>query len=565
MRLTLNKTLVTSIIIILSIFRFIYLDQDVHSRMIEGISQGDEVFYAFAGYEQYLQENNRLINDDEDIKFYKGLSFNNYPLTYLSLHIFGNNYYGLRLSSVLSSLLAIFLLYRVSIKIYTKNSELIFYSIIFLFSDFYFFIISRFQTPQIHSIFIISLILYIFYQNKLATKHKFFILSFLGFSAVTIYYTLNLFVLAAIGTYILIISIKQKRFSYILYSLAGAILSIILYLTLVYLVDENIFDYYQRITEFQENYEVTQTSKGIIESFRNFIISSLSIITTNLFRFNPILLWTTLTFIIHFTFLIFKKKGSNDQLFIYLILIFAFAQAFFVNSYPFKKWVVLVPVAYTILFIILKELPNKKTLITSTFITGLLYAYSLKINHSPEYWLYENWGYYVNIRLVYIVAILSTFILFLYSALFRKHRLIKTALVLSSITFSIMNLDYFVFNKQTVYKDAMTKFSPLTNHNKIIAGNSRGFSFYSEVEPILHPTNFFKGYEDISLKSLKKHLSNYENSYRIIHVRRPYADDYPLDSTISIEGFPFKVLDKVYEKDSLFSIVLTKHIKQEKH
>jgi 4-amino-4-deoxy-L-arabinose transferase-like glycosyltransferase len=558
-----NKNIAYLIIILLSFFRFIYLDQDVHSRMIEGIAQGDEVYYAYSAYDKYLEDNDKIVIDKNDIKFFKGFSLQNFPVTYLSLKVFGNNYYGLRISAVIFSLFSILLLYITSKKILLKKKDLSILLLLLLYSDFYFFIFSRFQTPQIYSIFILCLIFYVFLKEGISKKNKLIILAFLSVSAVLFYYLLNLYILAAFGIYLIIISVKEKNIRYILYSIYGTILSISLYLLLVYIIDESIIEYYIRTIEFNEHNSTSTTATSILSKIKKLIIGAVSIGTTNLFRFNPILLWGVITIFLSSTWNILKKKHNGLELFLLLIIIFGILQSFFVSSYPFKKWIVLIPVAFIGLSITLENLPNRKVLYTSSLVTILIHLYSLKINYAPEYWTAKDWGYYKNIEWYYIYSISLLLLIFIFgvfkSESLKNTKYIKLSISIAIFLFTIMEIDYFVIHKSSTYKEALIKFSSTIKNNKIIGGNSRGFTFYTDGEPILSPASFFKGHEDQSNKSLLKHLRNYKKSYRVIHIRKTMDSEYKEKSTVNLSGGNYIIIDKVYAPDSLFSIVLAKY------
>ena len=99
--------LLTSVFLIFS--RFLYLDQDVPSYMISGICQEDESYYANGALLRYYSD-----IDQTSIYFNKCASevvkLYSIPLTYLTLHLFGNNYWGLRISIPFLSIFIILLL-----------------------------------------------------------------------------------------------------------------------------------------------------------------------------------------------------------------------------------------------------------------------------------------------------------------------------------------------------------------------------------------------------------------------------------------------------------------------
>ena len=163
--------LLTSVFLIFS--RFLYLDQDVPSYMISGICQEDESYYANGALLRYysdIDQTNIYFNKcaSEVVKLYS------IPLTYLTLHLFGNNYWGLRISIPFLSIFIILLLSSMAYREIKKPSYSIFLSLLLL-VDFYFFSFSRYFTPQFFSILILSLSIYAFFNTKQIKRQVLFV------------------------------------------------------------------------------------------------------------------------------------------------------------------------------------------------------------------------------------------------------------------------------------------------------------------------------------------------------------------------------------------------------
>ncbi|MBK6836149.1 MAG: hypothetical protein IPG89_18510 [Bacteroidetes bacterium] len=152
------------IVLMFSIPKFIFLDQDIPSYMIGGLSQEDEAYYCIGGVNRYLADENRSyeLNAKSTIE---ALQLINTPTTYLSLKIFGNNYYGLRIPIVIVSLLLNLILVLFANKRgFSRLSILLL--IIFLSTEFYSFLFGRFYNPQIFCMLFIALILSLMHWSE---------------------------------------------------------------------------------------------------------------------------------------------------------------------------------------------------------------------------------------------------------------------------------------------------------------------------------------------------------------------------------------------------------------
>ena len=109
------KLVIKILVLLLCFSRFLYLDQDVPSYMISGISQEDESYYSIGALLRYY---NDVEKTDTNYSSHSGdlVCLYSTPLTYLSFHALGNNYWGLRFMIPLLSIIIIFFLYRISEK-----------------------------------------------------------------------------------------------------------------------------------------------------------------------------------------------------------------------------------------------------------------------------------------------------------------------------------------------------------------------------------------------------------------------------------------------------------------
>ncbi len=563
---TYHTQITFTLFIVLGAFRFIYLDQDIHSRMIEGLCQVDEAYYIFAGYDTYLKNNNRIEeNENKEYKFESGFTLQAFPLVYASLSILGNNYYGARVPIVLFSLLTIILLFNTTKKILNKQYLTQLLLLFFLFSDFYFFINSRLLSPQAFSLFIISLLFFVSYSEKTNTKIKIFTLTFIATIAVLFFYVFNLFLLAGVGFFILTLAIKEKKVNYIYYAFGGLTTAIVIFIIALQFSNSTLSSLYDVITEQNKSFNIIKESPTILSQIKSNITGFISIISTNLFRFNPILLWAFITFSINSTRLIILRKISDSHLLLFYTFLFLTLQSIFVSSFPYRKLVIFLPFTFIALAIIIKQIELKQihrsTLLLSTITSVILYFYSLKINSSPIYWMAKDFGYFMNIKTIYTVIILISFLILATSTLLSKPKitLIYFSIAFLSFTHLIMDFDYFVIQKDFTHKIALKKFSKVINDKKLSAGPAHAFSFYSTCKPEFVPISFYKQHtEELEEKLLEKLRK--EESYRIEHIYKTQENYFIIGDTTILDKSRYIVLDKVTQKDGRYSICLLKDL-----
>ena len=155
-----NKLFIYGLLLFFILIRCYHLDQDAPSMMISAICEEDEAYYTIEGINEYNIDNNRFLKGFEH-NLVAPIVFYSKTITYLSLKIFGNNFWGLRMPVVLLSFIIALLLLNIFKKINTKYIALNYLMIFLLLSDFTFYIFSRYQNPQIYSILCITVILWL--------------------------------------------------------------------------------------------------------------------------------------------------------------------------------------------------------------------------------------------------------------------------------------------------------------------------------------------------------------------------------------------------------------------
>tara|TARA_B100001287_G_scaffold240654_1_gene215173 strand:- start:70 stop:1737 length:1668 start_codon:yes stop_codon:yes gene_type:complete len=489
-----NSLFIKVFLITLCISRFFYLDQDVPSYMISGISQEDESYYSIGAVLRYFSDLG-LTEPEYNSTAADPVCLYSTPLTYLSFHVFGNNYWGLRFSVPVLSLLVIFLLYKSAKNKLKTNLTSVNFLLFLLVTDFYFFAVSRYQNPQLYSLLVISFCLFCFY-NVRDTNKKIFLVTFISVSSVLFIYVYNIFLVFGALFYFTTIGFIKKDFKVLLYLVFGGLASFLVFIITLQIMGFTIFDYVKIFTDFNEkrNAISVEIELGIVNAIFSAVKNASSILFTNLFRYNLIWLLFFIYGIISRIVLILKNgfKLMNTD-FLFFIMICAFIQAAFLNSYPFKKWVVLLPVVYCFGIEFFKKfsITDSKMFLIAVFFLVPISLYSYKINNSINYWSGFNYGYYENVPIFISIIPLFTVLIFVVSIIFYFKSHLKSWIYFFCILLNVMiSINVFFLNKKFELRDYLLKLKPQLENQYLIDGFPHAYCLYSNAIPILNPYSY---------------------------------------------------------------------------
>jgi len=337
-----NRILSICILFLFSIYiisRVLFLDGDVPPWNISYYQPIDELYYSLGAFNLYQY-------GDYDIKLLDFLAEPKYTtnyfteiLVFISLKLFGNNYYGLRISSVFAGIMIIFLVYQILKDYLNKEKKeygILLLVLLYMIIDFSFLISTRIVEPTIFRLLAFMIIFYItikITKRDISNKNS-FILGFLAFVSVFYVYTTNLFILPAIGIFIFLSFVFEdykKGFQYVLVYILGVVISFLVFLGLYSIYFES--NYFQ---DFMEIHSV------VTSRVSNYFINFLHIFQTNIFRFNANLLFLTIISFPLYIYITFYKKRKLEILLFCFILMF-FAQTFFINDYYYRKLIFIFP------------------------------------------------------------------------------------------------------------------------------------------------------------------------------------------------------------------------------
>ena len=200
---TISRKLIILFGVIFIVSRILFLDRDVPPWDVSFYSAFDEFYYTIAGFNMY-----RFGDPNFDLTCYLqtenlyGHNLIQNLFTWISYEIFGNNYYGLRMASVLASLLSLIFFIIILKQIFHLNGnrnssyKLMYWFVLFYFLiDYNFTIAGRIAEPTIFRIASVLFLMWVFLKTK---KHNLFNILTLGFISgcmVLMIYLNNFFVI----------------------------------------------------------------------------------------------------------------------------------------------------------------------------------------------------------------------------------------------------------------------------------------------------------------------------------------------------------------------------------
>ncbi|MGP8217524.1 MAG: ArnT family glycosyltransferase [Bacteroidia bacterium] len=492
----------------LLVFRFAYLDQDAPVWEIGNINQEDEPYYSEGAILKLCADEGRTVKGFERAKGEPNDMYNK-PLAYACLKVFGNNYWGLRVPDVIASVLFLLLIFSV-FKTISPGNKFIPVMMVILFTNFYLFVYSRYNNPEIYSIVAITLTLWVFTRYGYEKPLPLIISGLVASFSVLFVYPMNLFLPAALGLFILIKAIVQKKFALPLYFFAGCVCCSLFLLLCLWLIGSSVFLKYGSNLTYANSYDIFTDTHSVKSVFMNFFRSITSVTNTGYFRYQlPLLIGIFAAIPI----LVFKARNKNDangdlSLLILLLIAIQLVQNYFIVSFPFKKMIVVLPVTAIAIFLAAKDSDFKSWIKTKSqkmvmalfLIAGLgLCLFNFKANKSHEYWWYTGVGcfgttpaWFDALNILACVLLAATL---LYTVFFTNK--LNKAIVISALAISILtNLAFaagtFVINRKYQVRDCLISLEPMLHNKVVIYSYPFAYQFYTGCKPAFHqyPVDF---------------------------------------------------------------------------
>lgn len=512
-----NKQKYTIFLLVAALFlvtRCAYLDRDLPPTGISAYVAIDEMEYTTAAFNLY-HFGDLLHNPLPMIDLLSANDTQPQPtnileivLTYLTLSIFGNNYYGLRMASVLAAFVSFVLFYLVLQRLRpidrqsneinrTVNYDYMIYLIIFyLLFDFSFLMAGRVAEPTIFRLMALLIIIYIgslpCFSSTLTKSWYSLLLGFVSMALVAFVYIYNVFILIAMAVTIVTWS-KKGGWAMLLKQTGlfalGALICLGIYQVCIdAYYHTNIIIFFHNLATFRSRIGIEANT---IQSIESLFINTFFIFMTNIFRFNIAFLFVFLVSLP----VLFKKlrhEPSNFNLMIFNLLLFLLMQSVIINDWPLRKLVILLPLALLVIAISFNSLEKNNiyrgryprlywfACILIPFAVWALYWFT---HFNGEYFAEIKNGMYLNLAVFFIIAAAMTF------TYIKGKNLSKPTIIICAILMLLPNIyldnRYTYSNPTFYYRDAMIGMSEKINGEMIAGGYSQAFRLYNSSIPVL--------------------------------------------------------------------------------
>ena len=497
--------------------RIFLLDSDPPSWNVSQYQPIDELYYATTAFNlyHYGDWNYQIFTDIKTDSSTNNILGN--IMTYFSLKLFGNDYFGLRMASIFASTI-IFILLFLSLKNYASNilkyshfhkMILVAYMALYFLLDFSFLMASRIVETTIFRILALLIIIYLYslplMQKELVSKWLSFVCGFLAVAVVLYVYPTNLFIFFALLAACFISALKKNlknAFIQIYVFLAGSILAVISFeLFTRMLLDTSFFQELLKSYTIYSGRISIVGEQNIIVIVKRFLVNIFRLLGTNIFRFNPFLLFFFLVSLPVFFYKLVKKRNNRD-IFLAAIFFFYFLQSLFINDYYYRKPIILLPIVIIIIFcaIINKGIfynyiqENKKIYILYSLFWFSSACVSLGVyllNCSERFVkCYVLTGNFVYISLIVFVILFISISRFYFSKNQSSSFIILVAMTILLLPNIYLGIKHIYYNPTYSCRDTMIELSQYIDGEIVVGGMAHGFRLYNSSVPVLNPYQY---------------------------------------------------------------------------
>ncbi|MBU0490148.1 MAG: hypothetical protein KKA07_12930 [Bacteroidetes bacterium] len=572
------------------ITRIVLLDRDCPPVNVSWYAPGDEPIYAGTAFDlfHYHSFSNQVVPSIPTGK--STLNFIGNIMTFCTLSVFGNNYYGMRMSAVLASFLVFLLMYWIlqnylgkqpysSTKLFPKYSKvLLFCCLLYLLCDFSFLVAGRIMEPTIFRMMSMIIVLWLF-SSSYFEKH---ILSwwvpvlagFLSVVSVLFFYPSNAFIIPALGTVCLFFGIKKNFKKGVVNSVLFVLGAVIAYMAYELVLNalfhktagNTISSYASSHYSTRLALPVEGKNTSIVHVLKECASNIFNILKTNIFRFNPMILFFFLLSIPVVIFKPIKTRSVRDILLVSLVFFFLL-QTVFLNDYSYRKLVILLPLVLLTIAVVLLSITDFSDFINKSkkrrFLFGAYALFSLLISMGVVLFMLKK-AYSAaafkatlseNIMIIVVFLVqLACIAWFLktkkiWTGAKIPRKLITLFLILLFVPNVFLSAKY-VFTKPTfAYKQAMIKLSEYIDDKLVAGGMGQCYRLYNTSIPVLNPYVFlYSGQKQELYKKLLEILITEEGAeYTILSYDNPAGNLFCADNK-AYEG----IIEQVYVFDLNF-------------
>ena len=516
--------LFVGLVILFLVTRCAFLDRDLPPNGISNYVVLDEQFYTIPAFDWYNTDqpyNTFDLSDEYSLKYSQPINVLQNLMTYVSLLTFGNNYYGLRMASVVAALVSFILLFIIFSRIMLHSQKdrtegelqhhyyLLLFFMAYLLSDFAFLMASRVAEPTIFRLMALTIVMYVGSMPRNAGSLESercysALLGFLCMAVVLFVYVYTLFIFAAMIVTVGVLAYRKgignttKQFAYFL---LGSLLCLIFYQWFIGVTyHSSIVDVFQYMTAFETRLGV---GSSLTESIGLFLINLLSIGMTNVFKYNVVLIFAFLVVLPVFLHKLKTQKTKFDIL-LFNLLLFLGLQSMVINDYPERKLVIILPLVVTLIAIgffsdakgYWKRMQEEGSIrfVKLYWFAAYMLSFSVWIVYS--FVMYRS-PYFLEVKMALLLnlGVFITGSVFMVSYFLQGRSISRIWITLVLMLMLLPNIyldDKYVYQDRTFfYRDAMIRMAEEVDGQILIGGCSFGFRLYNDSIPVLDWYNYY--------------------------------------------------------------------------
>jgi hypothetical protein len=483
--------------------RSVFLDRDQPPFGVSQLQPIDEFFYTIPAFNFFHygslthQVATYVPSDGSPLNFFENF------VTWLTLAAFGNNYFGLRMASVLAGL-GVFLLLFVIVRpqrpaaaepiddSWLRTIGLLWVG--YLLFDFAFTVSARVAEPTIFRMFAMVALIAVasIWTRKRPGFERPFALGLLATAACLFVYIYNAFLIPAILLALLVDGLRdgpKQAAREVAAGLAGCVVAVAIYAVVVYAT------YGQSLAQVYGLYVSPMGHHLIPTDARVLLTNFYSIAGTNLFRFNIPLLVVFLVALPVFAYRIWSERRGTGVL-VGGLVFFLVLQSEFVTDYPLKKLAMLSPL---VIIVIVMAQGYARPFLARVKRAAVLFILATLIYGFAAAWVvYKVYTRTAGARVgsladlnVLGLIVIAAVVLIAVVARGRRELALTTFLIAAlALPGVYLQMHHLYLHPTFRYRDAMIAAAPILDGKTTAGGISIAFRLYNTSTPVMNPYQY---------------------------------------------------------------------------
>lgn len=507
--------------------RVIKLDVDVPNWNIAMYTPLDEGPYAMQAIRLARPNLSHMVEllGTKGHEWNSSVSFLLTLFTTVTMKVFGNNYYGLRMGSVIASIFIAVIVLKIIYTYAKEEKGIVLWTGLVLTCNFSFLLSARIVEPSIFRSLLIMLPgAYIFKKEK--KDINWWILGILSTICITWGYVTNVFIFVP-AVVLLIVEVASKKAVWWKSGLrffGGCVMAFLGGECCMYLVQQRTF--------LQDTIRVFgHETKRIALNFNMIAENAKQILASNLFTYNvPLFVLSVLAV----TYCLYTgvKERNRAKVWMSMAAFGFFLQGMFTTDFLYRKCVVIFPILIICIAIMIIEMKFfKEHRMKILMLTGLFSLLGMSCAHGRISGLAPE--DMTDRTKIYLYCIQGAALLFLFGAVFIKRKSIVLLCLIFAILLPDLYMDYkYIIRAEKTEKESMIELGEIVGEEYVL-GYGYSYCLYNNIIPVSNAYDFY--FEDEYINRNKLLCSTQKVQYCLGYKGTEYIDQYLEETTFMWE------------------------------